>query len=160
MNKAIRLKIGLDYHGVITAHPQYFSAFAHEALARGAEVHIITGGTKKEVAVHLKDWNIPFNKIFSIPDYYKAKGEEICLSSIESRIPDDLWYKAKAEYCSLEGINMHIDDSKEYIKWFTTPYCRYDGRSPQCITEDGHIIDFNAAPSEVLDAIEQVVGRI
>lgn len=158
MNKK-KIRIGLDYHGVITAHPQYFSTFAQEALARGAEIHIITGGTKKEVVAHLKDWNIPFSKIFSIPDYYQAKGEAIYFSNGEYKIPDDLWDKAKAEYCNFEGINMHIDDSREYVKWFTTPYCRYDGKNPQCITEDEHVIDFNAPPSEVLNCIEQVISQ-
>ncbi len=158
MNKKVKIKIGLDYHGVINMHPEYFSAFAQEALARGAEIHIITGGSEQEVASNLKNWNIPYSKIFSIPDYYKAKGKVIYFSDGAYKIPDDLWDKAKAEYCNLEGINMHIDDSQEYIKWFTTPYCRYDGKNPQCITEDGHIIDFSAPPSEVLDCIERFIA--
>ena len=136
MNKKVKIKIGLDYHGVINMHPKYFSAFAKEALARGDEIHVITGGSEQEVASNLKNWNIPYSKIFSIPDYYKAK----------------------AEYCNLEGINMHVDDSQEYIKWFTTPYCRYDGKNPQCITEDGHVIDFSAPPAEVLDCIEKFIA--
>lgn len=159
MIKKVKLKIGLDYHGVITVHPEYFSNFAKDVLARKGEIHVITGGTKKEIVAHLKEWDIPFSKIFSIPDYYNAKGEVIYFSDGEYKIPDDLWDKAKAEYCNLEGINMHIDDSKEYVKWFTTPYCRYDGKNPQCVTEDGHVIDFNAPPSEVLDCIEQVVTK-
>ena len=159
MTKQVKLKIGLDYHGVITVHPEYFSKFAKDVLARKGEIHIITGGTKKEVVAQLKDWNIPFSKIFSIPDYYKAKGEIIYFDNGEYKIPDDLWDKAKAEYCNLEGINMHIDDSKEYVKWFTTPYCRYDGTNPQCVTEDGHIIDFNAPPSKVLNDIEQIIAK-
>lgn len=158
MNKKVKIKIGLDYHGVINMHPEYFSAFAQEALARGAEIHIITGGSEQEIASNLKNWNIPYSKIFSIPDYYKAKGKVIYFSDGAYKIPDDLWDKAKAEYCNLEGINMHIDDSQEYIKWFTTPYCRYDGKNPQCITEDGHIIDFSAPPSEVLDCIERFIA--
>ena len=159
MIKKVKLKIGLDYHGVITVHPEYFSVFAKDVLARKGEVHIITGGSEQEVVAQLKDWNIPFSKIFSIPDYYKAKGEVIYFSDGEYKIPDDLWDKAKAEYCNLEGINMHIDDSKEYVKWFTTPYCRYDGTNPQCVTEDGHIIDFNAPPSKVLNDIEQIIAK-
>ena len=159
MTKQVKLKIGLDYHGVITVHPEYFSKFAKDVLARKGEIHIITGGTKKEVVAQLKDWNIPFSKIFSIPDYYKAKGEVIYFSDGEYKIPDDLWDKAKAEYCNLEGINMHIDDSKEYVKWFTTPYCRYDGTNPQCVTEDGHIIDFNSPPSKVLNDIERIIAK-
>lgn len=159
MTKQVKLKIGLDYHGVITVHPEYFRKFAKDVLARKGEIHVITGGTKKEVVAQLKDWNIPFSKIFSIPDYYKAKGEIIYFDNGEYKIPDDLWDKAKAEYCNLEGINMHIDDSKEYVKWFTTPYCRYDGTNPQCVTEDGHIIDFNAPPSKVLNDIEQIIAK-
>ncbi len=158
MNKKVKIKIGLDYHGVINMHPKYFSAFAKEALARGDEIHVITGGSEQEVVSNLKNWNIPYSKIFSIPDYYKAKGEVIYFADGAYKIPDDLWDKAKAEYCNLEGINMHIDDSQEYIKWFTPPYCRDDGKNPQCITEDGHVIDFSAPPSEVLDCIEKFIG--
>ena len=37
MTNADKLKIGLDFHGVITDNPEYFKVFANEALRRGYE---------------------------------------------------------------------------------------------------------------------------
>ena len=49
MTSADKLKIGLDFHGVITDNPEYFKVFANEALRRGYEIHIISGGPKATI---------------------------------------------------------------------------------------------------------------
>ncbi len=160
MTDKVQLKIGLDYHGVVNVRPEYFAAFAREALRRGHEVHIITGGPYKVVEEQLKKQHIVYTRIFAILDYYDARGEVTYFENGEYHIPDKLWDSAKAEYCSAEGINMHIDDSREYIKWFTTPYCHYENSGEECITENGRRVDFNTPPAEALDRIEQIVSSV
>ena len=75
MNKPLPLKIGLDFHGVINDNPVYFSRFTAEAVRRGYEVHIITGGPSHKVKELLDKWNICYTAVFAILDYYDAQGE-------------------------------------------------------------------------------------
>lgn len=56
MTSADKLKIGLDFHGVITDNPEYFKVFANEALRRGYEIHIISGGPKATIEKFLQQW--------------------------------------------------------------------------------------------------------
>lgn len=69
------IKIGLDFHGVITKHPEYFSEFCRCALSRGYEIHIITGGPQKVVEEYLRKHQILYTVIFAILDFYDAKGD-------------------------------------------------------------------------------------
>lgn len=69
MNKPLPLKIGLDFHGVINDNPVYFSRFTAEAVRRGYEVHIITGGPSHKVKELLDKWNICYTAVFAILDY-------------------------------------------------------------------------------------------
>jgi hypothetical protein len=39
-------------------------------------------------------------------------------------MPADLWDSAKAEYCRDAGIDLHLDDTKRYNDFFTTPFAR------------------------------------
>ncbi len=157
MNSRAALKIGLDYHGVIDVRPEYFAAFCREAMSRGYEIHIITGGPYKNVAEDLLRRRIPYSKIFAIMDYYEAKGQMVCFDDGSCHIPDNLWNAAKAEYCRQEGINLHIDDSSEYIKWFTTPYCRFDQGSDDCIAGPDMRVDFSENPTVALERIRQII---
>ena len=155
-----KLKIGLDYHGVINRQPAYFSLFTDEALRRGHEIHIITGGPRDVVEKLLQKDNIRYSCIFAILDYYDAKGIVEYFDNGEFKIPDKLWDSAKAEYCSLNGINMHIDDSRSYVRWFTTPYCHYDAEKQNCRTENSDRIDFTKPPAQVLDDIEKIISSV
>lgn len=58
MTNADKLKIGLDFHGVITDNPEYFKVFANEALRRGYEIHVISGGPKATIEKFLRQWGI------------------------------------------------------------------------------------------------------
>ena len=42
-------KIGIDFHGVISAAPGLFAKFCHEIRKRGVKVYVISGGPKKDV---------------------------------------------------------------------------------------------------------------
>lgn len=153
-NKAV-FKIGLDYHGVVSLHPEYFAAFAREAISRGHEIHIITGGPEQAVAQKLQAIGLPYTRIFAIYDYYAAKGQISYLQDGDYHIPDILWDSAKGQYCSDEKINIHIDDSEKYIKWFSTPYCRYDKDSGACVLAGGAKVDFAMPADMALTEIEQ-----
>ena len=75
MSKVVsRIKIGLDFHGVITDNPTYFSKFTQEAITRGYEIHIITGGPADVVKVMLDEWKINYTTIFAILDFSLWKG--------------------------------------------------------------------------------------
>lgn len=126
MTSADKLKIGLDFHGVITDNPEYFKVFANEALRRGYEIHIISGGPKATIEKFLQQWGIKYTDIFAIVDYYDARGCVTFYENGEFKVPDKLWNCAKAAYCDENGINIHIDDTMSYSEGFTTPFCFYD----------------------------------
>lgn len=155
-----KLKIGLDFHGVINERPEYFAQFCFAALAKGYEIHIITGGPQDVVAAILDTCNIPYTKIFAIRDYYDALGEVEHFANGEFKIDDKLWDSAKAEYCSHNGINIHIDDSSHYAKWFSTPFCHYYGDENKCITENKFKIDFSLSAELALQEIEKLISTV
>lgn len=152
-----KIKIGLDFHGVITSHPQYFSKFCSQAIEKGYEIHIITGGPQKVVEDYLHQNNIPYTTIFAVLDFYDAQGQVKYFENGEFKIPEELWDSAKAEYSQKQQINIHIDDSKQYAKWFTTPYCFYDAKAQKCITVENTEIDFSQTPDAVLQRIESII---
>lgn len=152
-----KLKIGLDFHGVISKRPDFFSRLSQAACQRGYEVHIITGGPSKIVESFLKEHKIFFNEIFAIYDYYDAQGEVEYFSNGEFKVPDKLWNSAKAEYCTTRGINIHIDDSRQYAKWFTTPFCRYNDKSQNCHLGEGITIDFSKSAEDALNQIDEMI---
>ncbi len=154
------IKIGLDFHGVITKHPEYFSEFCRCALSRGYEIHIITGGPQKVVEEYLRKHQILYTVIFAILDFYDAKGDVDFFDNGEFKVPDQLWNSAKAEYCITKGINMHIDDSTQYAKWFTTPFCHYDAQTRKCLTSENIEIDFSQAADVALNQIADIVKRL
>ena len=143
MTNADKLKIGLDFHGVITDNPEYFKVFANEALRRGYEIHVISGGPD----------------IFAIVDYYDARGCVTFYENGEFKVPDKLWNCAKAAYCDENGINIHIDDTMSYSEGFTTPFCFYDVKTRHCRTQDQKVINLEVSPKAALDDIEIFVSE-
>lgn len=150
------LKIGLDFHGVITDNPEYFKAFCNEAIKRSHKVYIVSGGPSEAIARFLKEQNIKYHHLFAILDFYNAKGKVIFYEDGGFRMDDELWDAAKAKYCVENHIDIHIDDSNIYGKYFITPYCQYNRNSHKCMV-DTTIIDFSQTPDIALDAIEQFI---
>lgn len=134
-------KIGVDFHGVINANPQYFRQLFCCALQKNIEIHIISGGPYASIASYLAKHHIPYTKLWCIFNYYAGSGEIIFLPDGSFHMNDYLWNKAKADYCRREKISVHIDDSFIYGKYFSTPYCRYDTSSHSCSIR-GQIIPF------------------
>lgn len=125
------MKIGLDLHGVISDHSEYFRKISWTLTQLGFEVHIITGGSKEKALEELKSLNFmqsrDYTHLFSVLDYHISRGTRITgwhpvLKNPE--FPDIEWDKTKADYCRLHGIGLHLDDSVIYEKYFTTPFAR------------------------------------
>lgn len=159
MSESAKIRIGLDFHGVITDNPTYFKDFAVEALRRKMEIHIISGGPKATIEEYLKQWQIPYTEIFAILDFYDSQGCVKFFDNGEFKVDENLWNSAKAAYCEEHHIDLHIDDSLSYSEGFSTPFCYYDGEAKQCLIEDRWHINFNRSPKQTLDDIEAFIQK-
>lgn len=118
------MKLGLDYDGVINKLPRFFSILTKLFVAAGHEVHIITGnrGTA-EFLKNLKKMGISYTHFFSISDYHHGIGTPMTgYEENHTWIAEDLWDRTKGNYCAEHGIDLHVDDSPVYGKYFRTPY--------------------------------------
>ena len=148
-----KLKIGLDYHGVIDCKLSYFADFCALARHRGHLIYIITGGPMFKVRQLLTKQGIEYDFIFAISDYCQALGEIEQDLSGDLVVPEHCWNKAKADFCRRNHINFHIDDSKEYENWFSTPFCYYDAQNQKCTLGNKISIDFAGDPQQTLEQI-------
>jgi hypothetical protein len=126
-NTSSKYRIGIDLHGVISDLPEFFSFFTDALINAGAEVHIITGGVSDEDKKLLKDYNIKYTHFFSIIDYHREMGTPTSGKHPKygfDMISDEEWDKTKGEYCRINQIDLHIDDTLIYNNYFTTPFCR------------------------------------
>ncbi len=150
-------KIGLDYHGVITYNPVFFSAFSKTLRKLGHEVYVISGGPLNVLQAELKKIGLPYDGIFTIVDYYKGKVSY--LPNGDFHMDDDLWNSAKAKYCREQGIDIQIDDSLVYGEYFTTPYCLYNGSSQSCRLSNGESVFFDKqSPEKSAQILLQALG--
>lgn len=154
-----RVKIGLDFHGVITDNPHYFSKFTQAAVARGYEIHIITGGPALVVRKMLDDWQVSYTTVFAILDFYELLGKVRHFSNGEFKVDKRLWNEAKARYCAEHKISFHIDDSPEYARWFSTPFCCYDSTQKDCCADGELSVDLNSDPEATLDRIVSFINK-
>ena len=123
------MKLGLDIHGVIDYKPEIFSFISKSVIAAGGEVHIITGGSWREDLIKLvKDSGVVWTHHFSVYDYLKEIGAKedgrikFPDGTIQRKFDSDLWDSIKGDYCKNNNINLHIDDTEAYCKYFTTPF--------------------------------------
>lgn len=154
MAQNIKTKIGIDFHGVINTRPDFFRVFCIEALKAGVDVYIISGGPRETILAYLNQYQIPYSKLWCIYDYYEQRHQVAFYDDGSFHVDDELWNKAKAEYCKQENICVHIDDSAIYGREFETPYCRYDEKSNSCILF-GRKINLNN-PSQ---ALQKIIAR-
>lgn len=120
------MKIGIDIHGVLDTNP-FFKQMALSMRHDGDEVHIITG-TSIELA--LKDLEkldmhkgFHYTHLYSITDDLISRGIPVEWKDGNNPFfPYEEWDKAKAEYCTKNGIDIHFDDTKRYGEYFTTPF--------------------------------------
>ena len=150
------LKIGIDFHGVISAEPEAFRVFCQEIRKFGVKVYVISGGPEADVKAYLTKHGIEYDKVWAIADYYCGTGEAVYYDDGSFFVPTELWDKAKGAYCAKEGILFHIDDSPVYGKYFVTPYCRYDLKTGGCLLASGLEIDFRQ-PKEAALMIARLI---
>lgn len=158
MVKKQGLKIGLDFHGVITADPAYFKAFTDEAARAGHQIYIITGGPEKVIQDFLSSEGICCYKLFTILDYYAARGLVTFYPDGNFKMDDELWNSAKGKFCREFKIDIHIDNSQVYGKYFTTPYCLYDQQSKSCTLDNDVVVSLSLSPQEALAQIEKALA--
>lgn len=122
-------KLGLDIHGVISKDPTLFKTITEKFIAHGDEVHIITGvELTPDIITKLESYGIVWSKIFSITTYHKKIGTPMIFKDSDPTQPlidNELWDITKAVYCAKNKIDVHIDDSKEYEKYFRTIGAQY-----------------------------------
>ena len=159
MNK--KLKIGVDYHGVITSNPDFFKTFNSLAIKKGFEVYVVTGGKAEEVKEYLNKHHIPASHIFSVLDYFQKRNLVTLSEDGLFHVPDILWDKAKANFCIKQQIDIHIDDSMTYGIHFQTPFCLYSAQNQKCQLIKNNIpINFNQPAQNVLKDIEEALDRL
>lgn len=151
-------KIGIDFHGVITALPQNFAVFCHEIRQKNIEVYIISGGPKKDVQKYLKSYGIEYDHIWAIIDYCTNIGVSTFYDDGTFQVPTEIWDKAKASYCAEQNIKFHIDDSNIYGKYFVTPYCKYHIESGICSVDEKLKIDFTK-PAKAAEIIADFLSK-
>ena len=126
------MKLGLDIHGVIDSNPESFAFMSQSVITNNGEVHIITGGSwTTELENQLKEYGIKWTSHFSVYDYLLDSGIDSIGTiqfpdgTIQKKFDYHLWDTIKAGYCKLNNIDLHIDDTEVYSKYFTTPFLLY-----------------------------------
>ena len=126
------LKVGIDIHGVIDKDPEFFSILTHKLIRNFYQVHIITGVEHtSNIVKQLDNFGVIWTNFFSITSYHKEIKTLMTYKNSDLTQPvidNELWNITKAHYCCKEKIDIHIDDSKEYEKYFwtiNTQYMRY-----------------------------------
>jgi len=148
-----KLKIGMDFHGVITEAPSFFREFTALAFDHGHEIHIISGGPYLVERNFLDTWKISYTTIFAMVDHFASLGQIEYFANGNFKVPDELWNKAKAEYCLANDIDIQIDDTPSYGDFFTTPFCWYNAAGRVCDLGN-KIVDFSHSPEKSLEEIE------
>ena len=102
----------------------------------------------------LSQHNIEYDTLWCVLDYCLAISAVKMNNKGHFSIDDNLWNIVKGQFCRRGHINLHIDDSAIYQKYFTTPYCLYDKASCSCIVANKKI---NLSyPQQFLEQIEQI----
>lgn len=144
------MKLGLDIHGVIDYKPEIFSFISKSVIASGGEVHIITGGSWREDLIQLvKKSGVVWTHYFSVYDHLKEIGADedgkiqFPDGTIQRKFDSELWDSVKGEYCKLNNIDLHIDDTEAYSKYFTTTFLLF--KSGDDIEKLSHIDLINSS---------------
>ena len=122
-NKQLKFKLGLDLHGVVDTYPDKFVRLAKSITRTGGDVIICTGSSNNEkLHAQLLSYNNGikwWTSIFSITDYLKSKNIPHTESADGGiKVENVLWDQAKGDWAREFNIDLHIDDSPEYGKYF------------------------------------------
>jgi hypothetical protein len=136
------MQLGLDIHGVIDKDPEFFAKLTKDLRLDGHEVHIITGVEHgSRLNKELIHFGVQFDALFSITSHHKELGTQILRydNDDESRpiFNDEMWDITKAHYCCQHKLDIHIDDSSVYGKYFhaiDTQYILYNEAMQEFLT--------------------------
>lgn len=116
------LRLGLDLHGVVDAYPQKFALLGEAVRNSGGSVYIITGASQELAMKQISDLKIGhefYDIILSITDHLKSRGIPFIQNDDGGiRVDDEIWDKVKSEMVKELKIDLHIDDSPVYGKYF------------------------------------------
>lgn len=117
------MKVGFDLHGVLDYNAEFFKLFTETLRLEGHEVHIVSGARASDILKFCLKTKIRYDSIYSITNDLLDKG---CKFKTDKNgnpcFNKKLWDKAKAEYCLKNEIDIMIDDTLEYGKYFKTPF--------------------------------------
>lgn len=116
-------RLGLDLHGVVDTYPDKFVRLARLITRTGGDVIICTGSSDNEkLQTQLLSYNNGvqwWTSIFSITDYLKSRNIPHTESADGGiKVENILWDQAKGDWAREFNIDLHIDDSPEYGKYF------------------------------------------
>lgn len=131
------IKLGIDVHGVLDTAPHFFAMLSRLLVENGHEVHILTGAEKtEELETFLRETlGLSWTHFFSVTSFHKEAGTEITYIYGNPYMDNQIWNQAKSKYCSENDIQLHIDDSDIYGKYFTTPYAKFEFQHPKQIEQ-------------------------
>jgi hypothetical protein len=114
-----KLKLGLDFHGVIDTFPEMIAEMSRMFVAAGHEVHVVTG-LKRDAIVQkgLNDFGIQYTHYFSIVEQLEQDGVTIVWRDGLPYADKIYWDIAKRDYCQKNEIDLMIDDSPVYKDTF------------------------------------------
>lgn len=120
-------KIGLDLHGVLDTYDSIVKLSQILNILPNTEVHIITGNSKTpEVLQQLTDLGVRYSHFFSITDHLERRGLIEWRDGYPWTDDNIAWDESKAIYCKENEIDILLDDSLKYGKYFDdikTIYC-------------------------------------
>jgi len=112
-------KVAFDIHGVIDHDPSFFAWLSNRLRDKDYEIYIITGGRYAENARLLIKWGIYYDHFYSITDHHTSIGTpmlEGCKDG-DMCIADEIWDRAKGDYCKKHGIHLIVDDTSRYEEY-------------------------------------------
>jgi len=115
------MKIGIDIHGVMDRHPDFFKSLISFLEQTGHTVCVVTGMAGDQAVKDLENagYDDLCVNLYSMVDYLLNKGVKFDMSDPENPWCDDqIWWDAKARICQEYGIDYLIDDSYKYESAF------------------------------------------
>jgi hypothetical protein len=130
----LRMKIGIDFHGVITDSPKTFARLSKAIMMDACnigEVHIMTGSRADHFKTEFekkKFGGIHMTHFFSISDHIRDNHpDKMTVDDEKNPYVEDkaFWDRQKGDYARRMELDMVIDDNIAYRKYFTTPFSLY-----------------------------------
>lgn len=145
-------KISVDFHGVITAAPDFFRALMRIWRERGIMLYVVSGGPCESIKQYLAEYEIPYDELWCIFDYFNAQEKIEVAADGSFHIDDARWNAAKGAFCARAKIGLHIDNSTVYGKYFTTPYVWFDNRN-RCFEVADTVLAMDAGAAKIADIL-------